>query len=130
VEKVLDVLLVGCQIENRRNLFDVFRDIPVDAYTVSNLAGAKEFLANHRIDMMFCEEHLADGSYGDALSELRATSPSAQFVLLMRKEEWEEYLEALRLGVEHVLRVPLQSIDVDLMLIRSMRNVTHELVSQ
>jgi DNA-binding NtrC family response regulator len=130
VEKIFEVLLVSCQVQNRRTLFGVFQDLPVNANTVSKLADAKEFMESHLVDMVFCEEHLPDGSYGDVLAELRVASPSAQFVLLMRKEEWEEYLEALRLGVEHVLRVPLLPIDVDLTLIRSMRHVTHELVSQ
>jgi hypothetical protein len=35
--------------------------------------------------------------------------------------EWEEYLEALRLGAAEVLRVPLQSTDIDIALFHAMR---------
>jgi DNA-binding NtrC family response regulator len=35
--------------------------------------------------------------------------------------EWEEYLEALRLGAAEVLRVPLQSTAIDIALSHAMR---------
>jgi hypothetical protein len=39
--------------------------------------------------------------------------------------EWEEYLEALRLGAEEVLRCPLQPTDIDLALIHALRGNAH-----
>ena len=130
MEKVLDVLLVSCHAENRRTLFGVFQDLPVNAHSVFTLAQAIEFISAHRIDMVFCEETLPDGSYRDVLAKLRSDSPSAQFILLMCSGEWDEYLEALRLGVEEVLGSPVLPIDVDLALIHSFRNAPRELVCQ
>ena len=40
---------------------------------------------------------------------------------MTKYREWEEYLEALRLGATEVLRCPLQPSDVDLALIHAMR---------
>jgi hypothetical protein len=39
--------------------------------------------------------------------------------------EWDEYLEALHLGAEEVLRCPLQPTDVDLALIHAMRGANY-----
>ena len=80
----------------------MFRDLPVKVHTASTLAEARRFMAANRIDMVFCEEQLSDGSYREVFFELRSTWPAARFVLLMGNGEWTEYLEALRLGVEEV----------------------------
>ena len=130
MEKVLDVFLISCHAENRRTLFGVFQDLPVNAHSVFTLAQAMEFISGHRFDLVFCEEKLPDGSYREALSKLRSRSSSAQFILLMCHGEWDEYLEALRLGVEEVLRSPVLPIDIDLALIHSARNAPREFVCQ
>lgn len=130
MEKALDVLVVCCQLENTKTLLGVFRDLPIKAHSVSKLAQANEFMANHRVDMVFCDEWLPDGSYRGVLARLRDTSPAAQFVLLMLNGEGQACLEASRLGVEEVLRPPLRPIDVDLAFVHSFRHAEHDLVSQ
>ena len=121
MEKELDLLLVSCRYENRETMFRVFRDLPVNPYSVSTVQQAKEFLSDHPVEAVFCEERLGDGSYREVLTELRCQSPCARFVLMMCTGEWVDYLEALRLGVAEVLRAPLQAINVDLALIHAFR---------
>jgi DNA-binding NtrC family response regulator len=53
---------------------------------------------------------------------VRTLHPATRFVVMLCTGEWEEYLEALRLGAEEVLRCPLQPTDVDLALIHAMRS--------
>ena len=55
-----------------------------------------------------------------------ALSEDIRFVVMLCTGEWEEYLEALRLGAEEVLRCPLQPTDVDLALIHAMRGLLPE----
>lgn len=130
MEKAFEVLLVSCGPENRKALFGVFRDLPVKAHTISTLAEVRRYAAVSRIDLVFCEEQLSDGSYREVFSELRTTWPSARFVLLMGNGEWTEYLEALRLGVAEVLRPPLLPIDIDLALIHSSWNTRRDWLTQ
>lgn len=68
--------------------------------------------------MVSYEELLSDGSYCDLLTDVRATWPETRFVALLSTEE---YLQAMRLGAQEVLRCPLWSTDVDLVLIQSMK---------
>jgi DNA-binding NtrC family response regulator len=44
-----------------------------------------------------------------------------RFIVVQCTGEWEEYLEALRLGAAEVLRVPLQSTDIDIAVFHAMR---------
>jgi DNA-binding NtrC family response regulator len=121
---VLPILIVSCRPENRKMLLRVFEDLPIDSYSASSIHQAKEALRARSFSVVFCEERLTDGAYADLLNELRNTQPSTRLVVLLCTGEWEEYLEALRLGAEEVLRCPLQPTDVDLALIHAMRNAT------
>jgi two-component system, NtrC family, response regulator PilR len=117
----LPILIVSCRPDNRKMLVRIFDGLPIDSYFAPSIDQAKEALRLRPFSVVFCEERLSDGSYGNLLREVRATSEDIRFVVMLCTGEWEEYLEALRLGAEEVLRCPLQPTDVDLALIHVMR---------
>jgi two-component system response regulator PilR (NtrC family) len=117
----LPVLVVSCRPENRRMLLRVFDGLPIDGYSAPTIQQAKEALRLRPFALVFCEERLSDGSYIDLLRHVRSSFEDIRFVVMLCTGEWEEYLEALRLGAEEVLRCPLQPTDVDLALIHAMR---------
>ena len=118
----LPILIISCRPENRKMLLRVFDGLPIDSYSASSIAQAREALHSRSFSVIFCEERLADGSYRDLLEEIHSASDATRFVVMLCTGEWEEYLEALRLGAEEVLRCPLQPTDIDLALIHAMRN--------
>ena len=118
----LPILIVSCRPENRRMLMRVFDGLPIDSYAAPSVAQAREALKSHSFSVVFCEERLSDGTYGDLLNDVHSTQSSTRFVVMLCTGEWEEYLEALRLGAEEVLRCPLQPTDIDLALIHAMRS--------
>jgi DNA-binding NtrC family response regulator len=103
-------------------LMRVFEGLPIDSYTAPTIAQGREALEARPFSVIFCEERLSDGSYRDLLQIIRASSEPTRFVVMLCTGEWEEYLEALRLGAEEVLRCPLQPTDIDLALIHAMRS--------
>jgi DNA-binding NtrC family response regulator len=129
VEKPLQVLVVSRHAETRRTLSGVLRDLPVRTHSLFTVAQARQFVNARHVDLVFCEELLSDGSYKQVLGSVRAAQSGVRFVLVMRSGEWAEYLEALRLGVEDVLRPPLLPIDIDLVFIHSFRSSGRELVA-
>ena len=123
----LPILIVSCRPENRKMLMRVFDGLPlpIDSYSAPNIQQAREALQSRSFSVVFCEERLSDGTYGELLSEVRSDNPQGtRFVVMLCTGEWEEYLEALRLGAEEVLRCPLQPTDIDLALIHAMRSST------
>lgn len=120
MEKVLQVLVVSCRLENRKALLRVFEGLPINTYCVSNLAQAREVLATHKLSVVFCEERLGDGSYRKLLSEVQSSNENLRFVVMLCTGEWEEYLEAMHLGASEVIRCPLQPTDIDMALIHSL----------
>jgi two-component system response regulator PilR (NtrC family) len=117
----LPILIVSCRPDNRKMLLRVFEGLPIDSYSALTLDQAKEALRLRSFSVVFCEERLPDGTYADLLRDIRAISEEIRFVVMLCTGEWEEYLEALRIGAEEVLRCPLQPTDIDLALIHAMR---------
>jgi len=117
----LPILIVSCRPDNRKMLQRVFEGLPIDSYAASTLQQAKDALKLRPFSVVFCEERLSDGTYADLLRDIRAMSEEARFVVMLCTGAWEEYLEALRIGAEEVLRCPLQPTDIDLALIHAMR---------
>ena len=118
----LPILIVSCRPENRKMLMRVFDGLPIDSYAAPTITQAREAVKSHFFSVVFCEERLSDGTYADLLNEVRSTQQGTRFVCMLCTGEWEEYLEALRLGAEEVLRCPLQPTDIDLALIHAMRS--------
>jgi len=121
----LPVLIVSCRLENRRTLARVFDGLPVDTYSAPSIEQAREALRLRSFSVVFCEERLSDGYYADLLQAVKSSHDDTRFVVMLCTGEWEEYLEALRLGAEEVLRCPLQPTDIDLALIHAMRATNH-----
>ena len=120
MENVLEVLIVSCRPENRKALLRVFEDLPLNTFCAPNLKQAREALASHNVDVIFCEERLSDGSYRELLSLVQETNKMPRFVVMLCTGEWEEYLEAMHAGASEVIRCPLQPTDVDMALIHTM----------
>jgi DNA-binding NtrC family response regulator len=120
----LRLLIVSSRLENKKNLLNIIQGLPVDAYTSPTIEHAWEVLMGQPIDVIFCDEHLPDGRYPDFLSAVRSEHQLARFVVLLSSEDdWEDYLQAMRLGASDVLRCSYQPTDVELVLIRAGREV-------
>jgi DNA-binding NtrC family response regulator len=121
MEKALDVLVVSSRIENKRTLLRTLGGLPVNTFSASTIFQAVGFLANHPLAIVFCEERLPDGSYRELLASVPSSPQTNRFVVVQCTDEWEGYLEALRLGAAEVLRTPLHAPDIDIALFHAMR---------
>jgi DNA-binding NtrC family response regulator len=115
------VLIVSSKTENRDALLRIFEGLPIDVAIAKTLREARTILSENLIDVVFSDESLPDGSYRELLESISAERRATRFVVTLGTGEWEEYLEAMRLGATDVLRCPLQSIEVELVLIRAGR---------
>jgi DNA-binding NtrC family response regulator len=121
-QKGWTVLIVSSRTENRDVLLHIFEGLPIHTSVARTLQEARAVFSGSSIDVVFCDESLPDGSYRALLEALAETEQrSIRFVVTLVTGEWHEYLEAMRLGATDVLRCPLQSIEVELVLIRAVR---------
>jgi DNA-binding NtrC family response regulator len=121
IENEVDVLIVSSRIDNRRMLLRTLVGLPVNTFCVSTISQALEVLESHPQAVIFCEERVPDGDYRELLSSVLSMRAMNRFIVELCTGEWEEYLEALRLGAAEVLRCPLESPDIDIALVHAMR---------
>ena len=98
----------------------------IGIFSCSTLSQAKEVLSSQRIELVFCDEHLSDGSFRDLLREYEAWIGTPHIVVIVSLREWPEYPEALQPGDFEVITSPLHPTDVELAVIRAMRGEGRE----
>jgi len=99
------------------------KGLPINAYTSPTIERAWEVMLHQSIDIVFCDDRLADGYYADFLRAVRSEHRMTRFVVLLSSDDWEDFLEAMRLGATDILRGSWQPTDVELVLIRAGREV-------
>lgn len=120
--KPCDILVTSSRVEDRRALMRILDGLPINVFSSSTVKQAEEVMSQKKLALVFCDEHLPDGSYRELLSRSRATQKHPRLVVTTHTGEWNEYLEATRRGAFDVIRYPLQPADVELIVIRAMRD--------
>ena len=76
---------------------------------LSTVAGLRSCIGKSDISILVCEEVLLDGNYKEVLRVSRGARGHIPVVVLSRLAEWDQYLEAIRLGAFDCLRYPLRT---------------------
>ncbi len=122
-----DVVVVSPDLENRRHLSDILIAQDVDPICASTLRECHEALATNRVGLVFCDPHVADGTYQDLLAAYRLTNRKPRVVITSRCADWEEFKEAMRWGAFDVISSPCRLTDVEWMLIQARRDERHRI---
>ena len=93
----VELLIVSSRVETKRALLQILDGLPLNVYC-------------------------ADGTYHDILALTIDRLPKTQLIVLLTTGGFAEYREAMQLGVKEVVRSPFQPTDIELALIRAMRN--------
>lgn len=126
------ILVASSNLEDRRALMQILMRQGLDPISVANLAECREVLHKERVGLIFSDPHLADGSYRDLIEVARSSAEKTRVVVTSKHADWDEYLEAIRLGAFDVIAAPCRPTDVEWMVIqakRDSRNRPTELIS-
>lgn len=116
------ILVASSDLESRRGLMQVLTQLGLDPITASNTSEAKETMQQDRVGLVFCDRHLTDGSYQDVLNLARNCRDKVRVVVTSNHTDWDEYLEAMRLGAFDVISSPCRPTDVEWMVIQARRD--------
>jgi DNA-binding NtrC family response regulator len=116
------VVIASADVEERRAMCNILAKLGLDPITASTVGACKQILAQQSVGLIFCARSLADGDYRDLLSAARAERHRIRIVLATRLTDWEEYLEAVRLGAFDVISAPSRPTDVEWMIIQALRD--------
>lgn len=126
------ILVASSDLESRRNLMQTLNRQGLEPVGVANLRECDDVFARERVGLVFCDRHLADGTYRDLLERVRTRGEKVRVVVTSKHPDWDEYLEAMRYGAFDVIASPCRPTDVEWMVIqakRDDRNSTKELLT-
>jgi len=78
-------------------------------------------LSRQTVDVVFCDEHLPDGSYDELIHSNHRDHRIPRVVVTTRTGEWELHFEAVTKGAFDVIRSPWYAADVEMAVIRALR---------
>ena len=116
-----DILVASSDLEGRRALSNILGKLGVDPLTSSTVRECKELIASERVGLIFCDRLLADGNCYDLLNASRGGRTKARVVVMSSTADWDEFLEAMRLGAFDVIASPCRATDVEWMIIQALR---------
>jgi CheY-like chemotaxis protein len=121
-QRQVRVLVASPQLEVRQVLIRTLDRLSADVISCSTRSQAEEVLARQEVDLVFCDEHLPDGSYSDLIHTNHSHPKIPRIVVATRHAEWGFYFEALRKGAFDITRSPWHATDIEMVLIRALRD--------
>src|SRR5580698_4399280 len=125
-----EVMVISSDLEDRQELVHILQQQEVDPISVSSIAESLSLLKNNLIGLVFCDAGLSDCSYLEFLSSVRSLKTKCRVVVTSRQADWDEFLEAMRLGAFDVIAAPCRPTDVEWMVIQAKRDKRSRPVDQ
>lgn len=116
-----DVLVASSDMKDRTSLLHILEKLSLNVISCTALNQVHEVLSRQDVPLVFCDEYLNDGCYRDLLMADIVVRKLPRVVVTIRTGEWDEYLEVMRLGAFDAIRRPLHPTDVELVVLRAMR---------
>ena len=116
-----EILVIASDPETRKALSSILQTEGLKSVQASHLSEGRALLATETVGMVFCERHLADGTYLDLLPAAQTKSGNVPVVVTSRLADWDEYLEALRHGAVDLIASPFKPSDVSAALAQARR---------
>ena len=114
-------LIVSPNIEVCRPLTPTLEELPTDVIVCSTETQAEEVLSRQTVDVVFCDEHLPDGSYDELIHANHWDHRIPTVVGTTRTGEWDLCIEVVTKGAFDVIRSPRYAADVEMGVIRALR---------
>lgn len=115
------IVIASADLEERRAMCDILAKLGLEPIVAASVRECEEIMAQENVGLIFCARSLADGDYRGLLLAPRHEGRKTRFVIVNRVTDWDEYLEAMRLGAFDVISAPCRPTDVEWMIIQALR---------
>lgn len=116
------ILVASEDLENRRAFKTIIEREGLDPICTSTVSESRRIIATENVRLVFCDRNLPDGNFKELLAAAKSLSPAVRLVVMSREFEWDEYLEAMRLGAFDVIASPCIATDIECMILRARRD--------
>jgi DNA-binding NtrC family response regulator len=116
------IVIASADWEDRRVMVNILAKQRLDPIVASSVAECQQSMAQENVGLIFCARSLADGDYRALLLAARASKRRTRIVLTARITDWDEYLDAMRLGAFDVISAPCRPTDMEWMILQALRD--------
>ncbi len=116
------LVVASADLEDRRAMVNILAKQGFDPIIASSVGECRASMAQEDVGLIFCARSLSDGNYRDLLIAARTGTRRTRIVLTARITDWDEYLEAMRLGAFDVISAPCRPTDVEWMILQALRD--------
>ncbi len=116
-----EIVVVSSDVAHSGHVASILVSLGLDPVLVSSVRECREILAHKKVGLVFCERHLADGSYQDLLAACPQSDDRPRVVVTSRSADWDEYREAMQYGAFDIISVPCRHTDIEWMVIQAKR---------
>lgn len=116
------IVVASADLEDRRAMVNILAKQGFDPIIASSVGECRASMAQEDVGLIFCARSLSDGNYRDLLIAARTGTRRTRIVLTARITDWDEYLEAMRLGAFDVISAPCRPTDVEWMILQALRD--------
>jgi DNA-binding NtrC family response regulator len=116
------IVIASSDVQDRRPMVNILMTQGLDPIVATSVAECRDSMAQENVGLIFCARSLADGDYRDLLLAARAGKRRTRIVLTARITDWDEYLEAMRLGAFDVISAPCRPTDMEWMILQALRD--------
>jgi DNA-binding NtrC family response regulator len=115
------VLIVCSDAAKGRVIEETIRGWSLDTVVCCSLQEARTLMSEQDMALVFCDENLEDGTYGDLLTVMAHTTRKIPIVIMISDtdEDWP-YREAMAQGAFDVIATPCSKQDVQWLVIRAL----------
>ena len=116
------IVIASADVEDRRAMVNILAKQGLDPIVAASVAECRESMRQENVGLIFCARSLADGDYRDLLLAARGSKNRTRIVLTTRITDWDEYLDAMRLGAFDVISAPCRPTDMEWMILQALRD--------
>jgi DNA-binding NtrC family response regulator len=117
-----EILVIASDLDRRRALAKTLTALGLDPICTATIYESLAILADDTVGLVFCDAQLSDGTYRDLLAATHSLKVKTRVVITSRHTDWDEFLEAVRLGAFDVIPTPCRPTDVEWMVIQAKRD--------
>lgn len=116
------IMIASSDVQDRRTMVNILAKQGLNPIVAVSVAECQESMDQVNVGLIFCARSLADGDYRGLLLAARAAERRTRIVLTARILDWDEYLEAMRLGAFDVISAPCRPTDMEWMILQALRD--------
>jgi len=106
-------LVISAAEENRAALSAVLAPAGIVLTQCSSIAEARQHIRGDAFNVVFCDDCLPDGDLAVVVHEVDRLRNPIPVIAMSRTGEWDEFLEALRIGAFDYLALPPRRDEVE-----------------